>query len=253
MRKLKSNQVFLILCLFITVSAHAEILSSIYFEGSYLNTAATFASLVVPKAGWVDHGLGLEVYATARTGMDSRTFIERSDAIYNDNYLFLAGGVDYTKLIPGVRLSLQVGQSFDLNPKIHLGGFDIRSGFMTYHEIEWVPLFFRNEIYSEGFYVRRYKNVIADLHLRSFLTAWKSEGDRYHGFEVGPYLNLLGSYDTADYDYNRFLEAQYGARIQYHSPVTLGFHVLGVLGHRSEGDIRNYSDFRLLLTTYWEY
>ena len=237
----------------ISQSANWSSCASVYFEGANSNQVSTLGGLVVPKAGACQKKLGLEFYGTARTGVDTRTFLEKSDAIYNDNYLFAGLGVDYTALIPGVRLSAAVGHSFDLNPKIHLGGFDFRSGFMTYHEKEWVTSRLRNEIYSEGFYVRRYQNFVTALQVRSFLTAWQSSpNNRYQGFEMGPYLNLMGSFDSAGADYNRFMEAQYGARIRYQAPMTFAFHVLGVAGHRSEGEVRNYSDLRLLLTGYWE-
>ena len=231
-----------------------KLYSSTYFEAVHLHSAETFAGLVVPKLGVNNPELGIEIYGTARTGVDSRTYLDPSDAIYNDNYLFLGAGIDYVKLLHGVRLSFQLGHSFDLNSKIKRAGFDIRTGFMTYHEIDWVPAIFRNEIYSEGFYVRRYQDVIGSIQARSFLILWRSSPDRYRGFETGPYLNLMASRDTSDFDYNRFLEAQYGARIRYQAPMTLAFHVLGVIGHRTDSNDphQHYDDFRLLLTGYWE-
>ena len=261
---MKTNFIFIILftlllSLFIREPANSEEgwspCGSVYFEGAYLGRANTVAGLVVPKFGFCRPNLGVELYATARTGIDTRTFVEQSDAIYNDNYLFLGAGIDYVRLIPGVRLSLQLGRSFDLNSKIHRGGFDARAGFMTYHEWRHSLTVFRNEIYSEGFYVRRYQNVIGSIQVKSFYPVWNSEKDPYHGIEAGPYLNLMASGDTADFDYNRFLEAQYGARIRYQAPLTLAFHVLGVAGRRpdSADPVKNYSEFRLLLNGYWEF
>ena len=228
---------------------------SAYFETAYLSRPNTVAGLIVPKFGICEPNSGFEFYGTARTGMDTRTYLERSDAIYDDNYLFLGLGVDYLHLLPGVRLSLQAGNSFDLNSKIHRGGFDVRAGFMTYHEIRWASTWFRNEIYSEGFYVRRYRDIIASIQVKSFYPVWRSEADPYRGFEAGPYVDLMASGDTVDYDYNRFLEAQYGGRIRYQGPITIAFHVLGVAGRRldSNDPVQAYSDFRLLLNGYWAF
>ena len=186
--------------------------------------------------------------------MDSRTFLEKSDQIYNDNYLFLGAGFDYTGFIEGVRLSLQLGNSFDLNEKIHLRGFDTRVGFMTYHEQMWGLERFWNEIYSEAFYVRRYRNGLFNLQLRSVYVPLQLKQDHGRVFEGGPYLNGSFSFDTAAYDYNRFIEAQYGVRIRYRAPFATALHVLGVIGKRTEvnANPRNYQDFRLLLTGSYE-
>ncbi len=231
-----------------------SLFSSTYFEGVRLDHSDTFAGLLVERAGLEEKEFGVETYGVARIGADSRTVLDRSDAIYNDNYFFLGAGVDYLKLISGLRLSAQFGYSFDLSSKIKKAGFDIRAGFMTYHEKRWCP-FFRNEIYSEGFYVRRYQDVIFGLQLRSFLVLLHDEADPYKGFEAGPYVNLVGSEDTTDLNYNRFIEAHYGARVRYQAPVTVALQAYGVLGHRLDsGDpVGNYSDFRVLLNGYFEF
>ncbi len=231
-----------------------KLFGATYAEAVHLNRSDTFAGLLVERVGLQNEKAGLETYAVVRIGADSRTYLERSDAVYNDNYLFTGLGVDYTQLLPGLRLSLQGGYSFDLTDKIKRAGIDYRAGFMTYHEIRWTSRF-RNEIYSEGFYIRRYRDFFAALQLRSFFAAWQNDADPYKGFEAGPYLNFTGSHDSADFDYNRFVEAHYGARIRYQGPLTLALQAFGVSGHHTDGNssLPAYTDFRVLLTGYFEF
>lgn len=223
---------------------------STYYEAAYLNRAGTGAGLFVPRAGFYHPKSGVEVYLVARTGIDSRTFLESSDRIYNDNFLFTGLGVDQRTWIPGVRLSLQAGYSIDLNPKINLGGADLRAGFLSYHELEWVKNSLRSEVYSEAFYVRRYRNALASLHVRNFWPCVSTGKDRFDGLELGPALQGVVSGDTAGFDYNRFLELQYGVRMQFHVPSAIAIHFLGVNGRRWEktSPIGDYHDARVLMT-----
>ena len=229
--------------------------ASVYFEGLYLNSAKTFTGLLSPKFGYCNAETGFETYITPRLGADSRTFIDSSDTIYEDNFLFLGAGVDYTKLLPGVRLTAQVGRSFDLNSKIKLGGFDFRTGWMTYHEKEWIPVKLRSEFYTEGFYIYRYRNFITNGQARMVYVIWKSSLERYKGLELAPYLNLVGNIDGSGYDYNRFAEAQYGLRLRHEPPVNVGLSLYGVRGHRfGTGSMSpNYNDFRVLVNGYFEF
>lgn len=223
---------------------------SLYYEGVYLNRADTLAGLIVPRLGVKDSETGVELYGVMRAGMDSRTFLEESDQIYNDNFLFLGIGVDQASVFPGVRLSFQIGHTMDLNPKIHLGGFDLRSGFMTYHEMSWIPRKLRSEYYSEGFYVHRYRNFLGGFQVRTFAPLIGVPGSPYEGMELGPELRLQINGDTEGYDYNRFVEAQAGIRLEYHTPLAIALHVLEVFGRRLELDspVGAYTDFRVLLT-----
>ncbi|NDG85080.1 MAG: hypothetical protein EBX52_08595 [Proteobacteria bacterium] len=226
---------------------------SLYYESAYLDRAGTGAGLFVPRFGITDPSRGLEVYVTSRVGVDSRTFLEQSDQIYNDNFLFIGMGVDQVTWIKGVRFSLQTGSSIDLNPKINLGGFDVRAGFMSWHELEWIPRSLRTEIYSEAFYVRRYRNTLGSLQLRNFWPVLTRGSSRYEGLELGPELEGVISGDTVGYDYNRFVEGIAGVRLQIHTPLSIALHVLGVRGQRLESGspIGAYTDFRLLLTGYF--
>ena len=227
---------------------------SAYYESAYLNRAQTGAGLFVPKWGATNSRLGFEAYVTARMGVDSRTFLEQSDQIYNDNFLFLGAGVDQVTWLKGVRFSVQVGNSIDLNPKIHLGGFDLRTGWMSYHEMEWIPQSFRSEFYTEGFYVRRYRNALGSVHIRNFWPIVSTAHSEYQGVEVGPVLQGVLSGDTEGYDYNRFVEAQAGVRVQVHTPLSIALHLLAVEGRRldPESPIGKYHDFRALITGYLE-
>jgi hypothetical protein len=223
---------------------------SAYYESAYLNRAETGAGLFVPRFGISDPEKGREIYLVSRIGVDSRTFLEKSDQIYNDNFMFLGLGMDELKWIPGFRFTLQLGNSIDLNPKINLGGWDGRAGWMSYHEKEWYRGSFRTEIYSEGFYVRRYRNGMGSLHLRNFWPMISRGQNRYEGLELGPALQFVISGDTRALDYNRFFETQYGARLQYHTPLSIALHVLGVKGFRTEksSPIGNYNDLRVIIT-----
>ena len=227
---------------------------SAYYESVWLDRAQTAAGLLVPRVGVKSPEQGFEIYLTSRVGVDSRTYLEQSDQIYNDNFLFLGMGVDQVSWIKGVRFSLQTGTSIDLNPKINLGGFDLRAGFMTYHEIEWMPDRLRSEIYSEAFYIRRYRNGLGSLQLRTFLPLTSQGRSRYEGLELGPEIEGVISGDTHGFDYNRFVEGLLGLRLQVHTPLSIGVHALGVRGRRldPESAIGSYSDFRFLVTGYFE-
>ncbi len=227
---------------------------SVYYESAYLDRARTGAGLLVPKFGVSDPKSGLQIYFTSRVGVDSRTFLEQSDQIYNDNFLFLGAGIDQVSWIPGVRFSLQAGNSIDLNPKINLGGFDVRTGWMSYHEKEWISQGLRTEIYSEALYIRRYRNILGSLHARNFWPILPAGRSRYEGFEFGPSLQFVVSGDSAGFDYNRLFEAQAGVRAQFHTPLAIALHLLGVRGARldPESPIGRYADFRILITGYYE-
>jgi hypothetical protein len=223
---------------------------NVYYESAYLNRAGTGAGLFVPRIGFSNPETGWEVYLVARTGIDSRTFLEQSDQIYNDNFLFMGAGIDQTKWIKGVRFSLQTGYSMDLNPKIKLGGADLRAGMLSYHEVEWIMNSLRSEVYSEAFYVRRYRNVLGSLHVRNFWPLIQTGSDRYQGIELGPVLQGVVSGDTAGFDYNRFLEGQLGVRLMFHTPIALSIHALAIRGTRFEkgSPIGAYQDARAVIT-----
>jgi hypothetical protein len=245
--------------LFSRLLVHAEVLesdwspcSSLYFESAYLQKPDTLAGLLVPKLGICNARSSVSLYLMPRLGMDSRTFIDRSDAIYNDNYLFLAAGSDYTGLMPGLRLSLQVGRSFDLTDKIKLGDFDVRAGWMSWHEVEWVSKRLWNEFYSEGFYIRRYRNFAFNAQVRTFYDLLMLV--RQDTLQFGPILNGSFAWDTHGYDYNRYAEAHYGLRMRYPSGFPLMLQVYGVEGRRLDGTRgeRTYEDFRLVFSGSWE-
>jgi hypothetical protein len=125
---------------------------------------------------------------------------------------------------------------------------------MSYHEKEWISHSLRSEFYSEGFYIRRYRNALGSVHVRNFLPLLSSAHSQYEGVELGPSLQFVLSGDTRNYDYNRFLEAQAGGRVQIHTPLSIALHVLAVEGKRleSESPIGKYQDFRVLVTGYLE-
>ncbi len=228
---------------------------SVYFEAVHLKIADTFAGLLYPKAGYCWEELGLETYAAVRAGGDSRTHLDRGDAIFNDNFLFTGAEVDYLGLLRGVRLPAQAGPPFDLNRKIHKAGFDYRAGEQSYHKIEW-PLAFHvtTEIYTEALYVRRYRNLMSAAQFRNVHRTfeWDAAGGR---FELGPFLTGVASIDSKRFDYNRFLEGHLGGRVRYFGPLALQLSAYYVRGARWERPttLPDYEDFRVLLSGYWAF
>ena len=112
-------------------------LNDIYFESIRLSNIDTVAGYVQVRSGLSSALRQVEAYAVVRSSMDTRTLWGSSSGVYNDNFFFGGGGVDYLGLLPGLRLTAQVGASLDLSDKIHQGGFDYRVGTQSYHEIPW--------------------------------------------------------------------------------------------------------------------
>lgn len=239
-------------------SHHLSAFGDIYAEGINLNTDQTQAFDGYVRYGVRSEDYRWEYYAIGRGAGDTRT---QSDGelgqIYNDNDFFAGGGVDYLGLLPGLRLSLQVGDSFNLNSKLArtaYAGFDFRVGTTTYHEIA-LPL--RNlveEIYSDAFYFRRYRDAIATLQARTAWTPLKTTlGPLDLGF--GPVLTAAGSGDTELLDFNDFAEIRLGARASVHGPISLSLEPQYVAGMRWERPtaVPNYHDVRVLLTAYYSF
>lgn len=227
-----------------------------YFEGVHLDRVETQPGLVYGKVGYCVSRFQLGL--VARVGGDSRTATESSSAVYNDNYGFVGAGVALPDALPGVRLLVEGGYSFDLSPKIHRRGPDFRGGWMSYHET-FLPLHaLTGELYSEGLYVHRYRNFISSLQPRLFWGLLKPAEE----FVVGPVAGLNLSYDTAVYNYNRFLEINYGLKgkwlphfIDPASGFSFGAQVYGVRGFRTERntELPAYSDFRVLFFGYFSF
>lgn len=231
------------------VKPNSALFADHYSEHTALARAQTFASYTQLRGG-LRVGSDLEVYAAGRFGADSRTIFEQGRSIYNDNYVFLGGGVDYLGLLPGVRLVAQVGASIDLSSKIHAGGLDGRVGVVTYHEVRNEALSpFYSEIYTEALYIHRYRNVLASGQFRviySGIHLLDALGPR---FKLDPMLNLVTSMDSGGMDFNRFFEARMGVRLSYRGPVDLILIPYYSLGTRFQGPANTlgYQDFRALL------
>ena len=118
-----------------------------YFEGVHLDRVATNTGFFYGKAGYcVD---SLEFGLVTRVGADTRTANDPSTAVYNDNYWFVGGGINWPNAFPGVRLVGEAGYSFDLSKKINLAGPDFRVGWMSIDELAVAPLFATFESYTE--------------------------------------------------------------------------------------------------------
>ncbi len=233
--------------LFVASAAKAEFFGDLYAEGVYLGAAKTTAGLMNLRAGDVPLE-GLEVYGVSRLGGDTRTYLETSDSVYNDNFMFLGAGVDYLGLLPGVRMSFQIGGSFDLNSKINREGFDLRTGVFTYHETPGPTEEWLQEIYSESLYVRRYRNFLASLQWRLVYNGW-SAGD----WELSPLGSMVMSVDSQGFDYNRFVELRGGFRFRNREWANLAFQPMYVAGARWNADDvtrASYQEFRFLVTMF---
>ena len=227
-----------------------------YFEGVHLDRVATNTGFFYGKAGYCADSLQFGL--VTRLGADTRTASDPSNSIFNDNYLFLGAGVTWLNVVPGVRLIGEAGYSFDLSKKINRAGTDFRTGWMSYHELAFAALSVTAEFYTEGLYVHRYRNFLMDYQPRLFWGMLKPDPS----LTIGPLVGLNFSFDSADYDYNRFLEVNYGAKAKWfpssntdHSGMSLGLQLYGVRGFRTDRptDLAAYSDFRILFFGYFNY
>jgi len=229
-------------------------ITDIYSEGAYFNRIDSTAGLLVTRFGAAWNRVHLETYGTIRIGADARTLLDTTNGVFNDNFLFVGVGVDAVSLLPGLRLTAQVGHSYDLTSKIDRAGFDYRTGAQTYHEILWpVPNLF-SEIYSEFFYIRRYRDAYGALQLRTGHNSWVKETAKGHRIELAPLVNGIFAIDTRALDYNRFVEVGFGPRLTYRWPGTMSlslrpFYVLGARWERPT-TLPTYDDFRVLLTAF---
>jgi len=224
-------------------------LNELYFENSRLSRVDTFVGYSQLRAGGVWTPGLLEMYAVARLGADSRTNLDSSSNVYNDNFVFAGIGVDYLGLLPGVRLTLQMGGSFDLSEKIHRGGFDYRIGTQSYHEIAWNSGTLTSEVYSEALYFERYRNLLGSVQFRTIYHPFQWKLGKY-SLDLGPLISWVGSLDSEGLDYNRFMELRVGPRLTLRGPITLALSPHYVWGGRwaRPTDLMNYQDFRVLLT-----
>lgn len=257
--KLALSSIILVLFLYSPNSMSADsssdsksdwaLMNNIYFENIRLSAADTVAGYAQLKAGGVTAAAKTEIYAVVRMGMDSRTNLESSNNIYNDNYLFAGAGADYLGLGNGIRLTFQVGGSVDLNNKIHQGGFDYRLGTQTFHEIAWNSDSLTTEVYSEALYFRRYRNFLGSIQLRNIYHPfhWNLGGSR---MDLGPVMNLVSSVDALGLEFNNFVEVRIGPRLTFQGPLTWTLTPYYAWGARwlRPTSLPDYQDFRVLLT-----
>lgn len=154
----------------------------------------------------------VEAYLVTRGGIDTETLAQSNDQIYFDNYLFIGAGVDYVNLLPGLRLTVEVGGTIDLTAKIQRDGFDFRTGSMSYHEFDFTSRL-RGELYHEALYTHRYRNINVFSKWTQLLKVGSFQKNAF-SFGLSPYVTLAGSIDTKGVDYNRFIEAYPGLRLK---------------------------------------
>jgi hypothetical protein len=225
-------------------------MNDIYFENIRLSNANTFVGYTQLRSGVTSSSSQIESYAVLRAAADSRTLLGGAEeSVYNDNFLFAGAGLDYLGFLPGVRLTLQLGASFDLSSKIHQGGLDYRLGSQSYHEIHWSEGGLRSEIYSEALYLRRYSNFLSAVQLRTFYSLGRLKVGGGH-LNFGPLVNLVASLDSQGLDYNRFAEVRLGARLTLEGPFSIALSPYYVSGGRwaRPTNLANYGDFRVLLS-----
>lgn len=223
--------------------------TDLYSEQTALAQAQTFATYTQLRAGWRLNSK-FELYGAARFGADSRTLLDQGTSVYNDNYLFLGAGVDYLGPFTGVRLVFQAGASMDLSSKINAGGFDARTGVVTFHELRSAEIAnLYSEIYTESLYIQRYHNLLASAQVRLFYSGFDVSSVLSKRFKFEPMLNLVTSMDSGGLDFNRFFESRAGFRFVYRGPVDVMLIPYYTLGSRFQGPAGKlgYQDFRGLL------
>lgn len=227
--------------------------TDLYAESVFLGDAQTLTGLATLRAGrlWNDD---FEVYGFGRLGGDTRTYLDKSDAVYNDNFFFFGLGLDYLGLTNGVRMIAQVGASLDLNSKIDRGGFDFRTGMVTYHEAPFNPEDaagrWVQEIYTESLYVHRYRNFLATAQWRVFGNLRETWAPKAKAWDFGPLFTSVVSVDSKGYSYNRFVEFRAGARVRRADWWNLAFVPQYVFGSRWDEikGAENYGELRALMT-----
>lgn len=215
-----------------------------YNENLWLDDQNSGTSFIQVKAGRkLEQSLG---YLTVRTAGDTKTQSEKSNLIVNDNYLFLGAGFDYLNLVKGVRLTAQIGSSFDLSSKINRSGFDFRLGEQSYHEYN-INEDLLLEFYTEGLYTHRYKNFIA--YAKSTIVYQATQSKILNGtLKTGPILRVAGSFDSEGLHYNRFTESQAGYRIKFlKNNLSLTLEPYYSLGKEFGDKGRSYNRLRIIL------
>lgn len=227
--------------------------SEFYGESVYLDRIATNVFYGQLRGGMRSRDYHWEYYTTLRGAGDTRTGGTPFE-IYNDNYLFAGGGVDYYGLLPGVRMISQVGYSWDLQKQIQKKGFDMRLGGAGYWEIPFWSTPLLEEIYTSALYVHRYRYSIGTLQLRTVYRFLNRQlGSSKFRLEAGPMLTLVGNTDTFGYDYNRYMEARIGPRLNLRGPVAISMQPYYAWGSRWERptNLPTYHDLRMLITVYY--
>lgn len=245
-------------------SAHrVSLFNEVYSESLWLNRSQSLATFASVKAGWRHTWSGvpgfLDSYLVSRFGWDSKTqasALTFRPVVVQDNYVFLGWGVDWVDLLPGIRMTAQMGYSWDLSRQIHREGVDFRLGWQSYHEWKWNTRsegwFARaqTELYTDGLYYQRYRNVISFAQVQNFVPVWSGESWR-----LGPVLAGAGAVDNAGLDYNRFVEARAGVRLRWDAAAgrTLIFYPHVIQGWRlgRPTTLPNYQDLRVLLVIAW--
>ena len=109
-----------------------QFFSDLYLEGLTLSHFGTLDDYFQVRVGARTLDYQWEFYGVVRGASDTRTLQDPHDVFF-DNYVFMGLGADWV-ITPGIRLTSQLGYSFDLDSKIHRKGLDYRVGTLTYHE-----------------------------------------------------------------------------------------------------------------------
>ena len=237
-----------------------NVFSDLYAAAVRLDRIHSTASYGSVRYGLRSENYKWEMYGTVRGAGDTRTGTDTDGLgqIYNDNFLFTGLGVDY---IHGdfpfsgsgsLRLSAQVGESFDLKDHINRGGFDYRVGFMTYNEVPFQKIRVVEEIYSDALYFQRYKNFIATIQARTMWNILDEKINENYQLKLGPLVTLSTGIDTKELDYNRYTEFILGGRLSLKGPISVSIEPQHVEGTRYDRPthLPYYHDFRVLMTFY---
>ncbi len=253
MKKLKwIRTVILGVCL--SATAMAGPFGEVYFESVGYDHAGTLYTTLRPKWGWSlfeGEKSRIESYALLRLDMDSKTLAATDGAIVTDNYFFAGAGVDWMGVLPGVRLTALAGYAKDLVERSQRSGVEVRAGWISDHRIVLSSSGPRlsEEIYTDGLYIRRYRDFIASAQARTYWELLGKEGST-SSWDFGPLLTGAFSVDSERDSGWRYAELRAGGRLRfkYDIQLTLQAYALRGVSYDAQPAAQYYDDSRIVLT-----
>lgn len=267
--KLKSGFIYAILALHLftnSMECRAEAFGDVYFETVYLNNSKILSGLGHVRVGRrLDVDPSVEVYAAARLGEDIRTQMAEETQRLSNPLIF--GGVGVDKLFTdwGVRLTAQVGASYQDLETNQNGDtkFDFRGGALGYWEkslLQGEGVGLRYESYAEALYLHRLRSVFVTPQFRLYSPVFNFPLGEQPA-SIGPLAMLVpsGSWDfnPDTPDFSGWTEFRAGIRAEKRTSSFLlqlnPFYVFGRHFERSPYRDLTYQEFRFLLAGYFSW